>query len=123
MMFKNILILVVASIYIPISIFASGQEHHRHHRVKHNCSEPNDEYLELLYSKYTTEFREYEADLFRSYINNTKKPDDTESKFDRKEFINEGSCELSNPNQAKFAKRPFCPWFYILYERRHKYPR
>jgi hypothetical protein len=122
-MFKIILILVVASIYMRIIIFVSGQEHHHRHRVKHNCSEPNDEYLELLYSKYTTEFREYEADLFKSYINNTKKPDDTELKFDRKEFINEGSCELSNPNQEKFAKRPFCPWFYILYQREHKYPR
>ena len=120
-----IILMLLVTLYLSPTV-ASTSHHHHHHRkdiTKKPCSEPNEEYLELLYSKYTSAFREYEAELFKSYINNTRKPDDGVYKFDRKEFMNEGACNPNNPHQAKFAKKPFCPWIYILYERDDKYPR
>lgn len=102
-------------------------------RDKTICMDPSDQYLEYLFTEYSSRLRLYEENLIlrRDFSSMpTNSDDDYDQNGESKKlagedepFMSNDRCYEENRNQTSPGGKSKCPWVYVVSYRHNKYPK
>ena len=92
------------------------------------CIDPDDQYLEFLYSEYLSRYRIYEEQLimnntFATSTKNNSQQTSSSGSNANAAFMSNEHCDDEVRNRTKLSGKSVCPWIYVISLRWNIYPR
>ena len=105
-----------------INLSSTSSKHIKHHNEV-VCKDPDMDYLESLYYDYQLIYDKYQESLIikKAFLNFNSKEDDEEN-FNVDHFIENTQCNKNFRNQTGLNQNSLCPWKFVVYSRKNKYP-